>query len=88
MRTTTLDGIELTDRNTLSKLLKAKKIYTLDKVAEIVDRCPRYLRKLCHAGVVDHHKLLGRYYMTPVEVANLMTPVSAVGRAAALAAKA
>lgn len=74
-RKTDLDGVELNDRDTLERLLKDKKIYDLDGVSKIADRCVRYLRRLCHEGKVDHHKLLGRYYMTPNEVAALLTPV-------------
>lgn len=76
-RTENFEGIVLSDRNTLAQLLKEKKIYDMDGVSAIVDLCVRYLRRLCHLRKVDHHKLLGRYYMTPAEVASLLTPVKA-----------
>lgn len=72
------DGVVLLDsRNTVERLLKEKKLYDMDGVSEITGLCVRYLRRLCHLEKVDHHKLLGRYYMTPAEVANLLTPVKA-----------
>lgn len=77
MRKSEIEGIILSDRATIAQLLKEKKIYDMDSVAKIVDLCVRYLRRLCHEGKVDHHKLLGRYYMTPAEVAALLQPVKA-----------
>lgn len=75
------NGVALSDRNTLAHLLKTKKIYDMDGVAEITGLCVRYLRQLCHKGKVDHHKLLGRYYMTPAEAAALLTPVKKLATA-------
>lgn len=74
---TDLDGIILNDRNTLDQLLVEKKLYDMKSAARIVGFHYRYLRRLCHARKVDHHKLLGHYYMTPVEVAALLTPIKA-----------
>ena len=74
-RAENFEGVVLSDRNTLARLLKEKKIYDLDGVANIVDLCVRYLRRLCAARAVDHHKLLGRYYMTPDECAALLVRV-------------
>ncbi len=74
-RTENYEGIILSDRNTLASLLKAKKLYDMDGVAEITDLCVRYLRRLCAERKVDHHKLLGRYYMTPAECAALLVRV-------------
>lgn len=78
-RTESFEGIILSDRNTLASLLKAKKLYDLEGVAVITDLCVRYLRRLCALRKVDHHKLLGRYYMTPAETAALLTPVKKKG---------
>jgi len=74
-RTENFEGIVLSDRNTLAQLLAEHKLYDLKDVAPIVDRCVRYLRRLCAEKKVDHHKLLGRYYMTPAETAALLTRV-------------
>ena len=74
-RTEKFEGVVLSDRNTLAQLLAAKKLYDLNDVAPIVDRCVRYLRRLCADKKVDHHKLLGRYYMTPAETAALLVRV-------------
>jgi hypothetical protein len=51
------------------------KLYDMDDVAEISGLHVRYVRQLCRENKVDHHKLLGRYYMTPAEAAALLTPV-------------
>jgi len=75
IRTENFEGIVLSDRNTLAQLLADKKLYDLDGVAEIADLCVRYLRRLCAGKKVDHHKLLGRYYMTPEETAALLVRV-------------
>ena len=74
-RTTTYDGVVLTDRNTLAVLLKGKKIYDTEGIARITGYHVRYIRRLCANKTVDHHELLGRYYMTPDEVARLLHPV-------------
>ena len=74
-RLTVVDGYFISDRNTLAHLLRSKKLYDMEGVAEITGLCVRYLRRLCSEGKVDHHKLLGRYYMTPVETAALLQPV-------------
>jgi hypothetical protein len=73
---TDLDGVQLSDRNTLAQLLKDEKLHDLGGVAKITGLCVRYLRRLCHEGKVDHHRLLGRYYMTPAEAAALLRPVA------------
>ena len=72
---TDVEGVKLGDRATLDSLLKTKKLYDVDGIAEITGFCVRYVRQLCRTGRVSHHKLLGRYYMTPAEVAALLTPV-------------
>lgn len=59
--------------------LAGKELHDLQAVAKMTGYCVRYLRQLCHRRKVDHHKLLGRYYMTPEEVAALVTPVKAEG---------
>ncbi len=69
------EGVVLSDRTTLAQLLAAKKLYDMDGVAKITDLCVRYLRRLCAERKVDHHKLLGRYYMTPAEAAALLVRV-------------
>lgn len=77
MRKNEVNGVVLSDRDTLYKLIAAKQLYDLETVAEIAGYCVRYLRRLCHEGKIDHHKLLGRYYMTPAEVTALLQPVKA-----------
>lgn len=74
MRKEDFEGVELTEQSTLDQLLKKKKLYDVVATAKIVGMNPRYIRRLCHAGAIDHHRLLGRYYLTPVEVANLLQP--------------
>ncbi len=76
-RNKTLNGVTLSERTGITELLRARKIYDMAAAAKITGRCVRWLRRLCHEGKVDHHKLLGRYYMTPQEVAALLTPVKA-----------
>ena len=82
MRTENFDGVVLSDRNTLARLLREKRLYDVDGIVEITGYCVRYVRQLCRQKKVDHHKLLGRYYMTPDEVADLLTPVKKVVEAA------
>lgn len=72
-----VDGVLLDDRRTLEQLLKEKKLYDLESAAKIVGLCVRWLRRLCHDEKIGHHKLLGRYYMTPAEVAALLAPIKA-----------
>ena len=74
-RTENYEGLTLSSRNTLEKLLIEEKIYNMDGVANITGLCVRYLRRLCAESKVDHHKLLGRYYMTPAECAALLVRV-------------
>lgn len=72
--------VHLDGRATIAELLKAKKLYDLDGVSNITGLCVRYLRRLCHGEHgkrIAHHRLLGRYYMTPVQVADLLEPVKA-----------
>ena len=76
-RTEDFEGAILSGRSTLARLLADKKIYDMPGAAKITGLCVRYLRRLCHEGKIGHHKLLGRYYMTPAEVAALLTPVKA-----------
>lgn len=71
------DLVILDDRNTVARLLKRRALYDMKGVSEIVDRCPRWLRRLCHDKKIEHLKLLGRYYMTPGQVAALIKPVKA-----------
>ena len=68
-------GVKLTNRNTLDTLVKQNRLYPLEKVSEITTYGVRYLRRLCHAKKIDHHRFLGRYYMTPAEVSALLQPV-------------
>jgi len=72
-----VDGVILGDRHTLARLLRVKRIYDMADAASIAGLCVRYLRHLCHQEKIAHHKLLGRYYMTPAEIAALLTPVKA-----------
>lgn len=68
-----LDG-----RATLAQLLKEKKLYDLEGVSKITGLCVRYLRRLCHGERgrrIAHVRLLGRYYMTPAQVAELLEPI-------------
>ena len=75
------ETLMLDGRATIAELLKKKKIYDLDGVSEITGLCVRYLRRLCHGEPkgrrIAHHRLLGRYYMTPQQVAALLEPVQA-----------
>ncbi len=76
------ETIMLDGRATIAQLLKDKKLYDLEGAAEITGLCVRYLRRLCHGERgrrIAHHRLLGRYYMTPQQVAALIQPVSAKG---------
>lgn len=68
-------GVQLTQRTNLQFLLQTKQLYDMDGVHEITGLCVRYLRRLCAGKKVGHHKLLGRYYMTPAEAAALLVRV-------------
>lgn len=74
--------VTLDNRRTLDKLLKDRRLYTTENVAKMTGRTTRYIRRLCHAKFIKHHRILGRYYFTKDEVALLVHPV--LGAAAAL----
>lgn len=80
IRAEDFNGVVLSDRNTLKNLLITRQLYDMEGVAKITDLCVRYLRSLCAEKKVDHHKLLGRYYMTPRECADLLTPVKKISK--------
>lgn len=61
--------------------VKRKQLYDMAGVADVTGLCVRWLRRLCREGKVDHHKMLGRYYMTPREVADLLVPVKKTKKA-------
>lgn len=67
--------VVLTEKNNFEKLLKEKALFDMKQVAKITGYNYRYLRILCAGQKVDHHKFLGRYYMSPHEVASLLQPV-------------
>lgn len=72
------EGITFDGRDTLAQLLKDKRIYDLNRVSRITGLCVRYLRRLCHGERgrrIAHIRLLGRYYMTPAQVAELLEPI-------------
>lgn len=77
MRTEEFESVKITSRTTLRILLAQRKLYDLAGAAKQAGLCVRYLRQLCHTRKIDHHRLLGRYYMTPVEVAALLQPIKA-----------
>ena len=69
--------LELTSRKTLTVLLKQKQLFTMDDAAKIIGYHVRYLRQLCRERKVDFQKILGRYYMTPKNIADVLAPFSA-----------
>ena len=71
----TVEGVELTHRSTLDSLLLSKKLYDMEGVSKITGYCVRYLRRLCHSKKIDHHRFLGRYYLTLPQIQSLLRPV-------------
>ena len=69
----TIDGTK-----TVRAMLAARQLYNLRGVAKATGYCVTYLRRLCHVRAVAHHRLLGRYYMTPAEVSALIKPVKPI----------
>ena len=65
----------LNRRNTLDKLLSGKKLFDIRASARITGYCERYVRQLCREKKINHQRILGRYYMTPADIADLLTPV-------------
>lgn len=83
IRSTTVDDKKVETMVELYYLIEQGKLFDLQEVARMVPggRCVRYLRRLCHAELVDHHKILGRYYMTREEIGALVKPVKAQAKA-------
>lgn len=66
------DGVVLDSRNTIAQLLKSKRLFDMNAVAKITTYDVRYLRRLCAAKKVDCYKFLGRYFMTPAQIGDLL----------------
>jgi hypothetical protein len=73
-----VNGVTITDKLTLSVLLRRKELYDMENAARVMGRSKVYLRRLCKARRIGHHRFLGRYYMTPKNIADLLQPVAAV----------
>lgn len=68
-------AVVVRDRRTLADLLRRKKLYDTDDAARIVGRTVRYIRLLCRREKVDAERILGRYYFTPKQLADLQHPI-------------
>ena len=69
------EELVLTSRRTLDVMVKRKAIYCMGDVSKITGLTVRYLRLLARRQKMDCHRLFGRYYMTPDEVAALLVPM-------------
>lgn len=63
------------ERHTLDDLVKAKKLYPTDVAAKMFGLTVPYVRRLCKAGKVNAERILGRYYFTPKQIAELQKPI-------------
>ncbi len=65
------------DRRTLDDLIARKKLYPTHEAAHMFGLTVRYVRLLCRSRKVNAERILGRYYFTPQQIADLQQPIRA-----------
>ena len=69
------EELVLTNRRTLDVMVRRGALHNMNRVAKITGLTVRYLRLKARRQQMDFHRLFGRYYMTPDEVAALLVPL-------------